>query len=54
MRLMFAKRPSLLLLGILLIALGLLHLVTALAFSGSDKVLAVLAIATGVLLLLDK
>lgn len=54
MRPRFTKRPSMLLLGILLVALGLLHLIPALAFSGSYNVLAVLAVATGVLLLLDK
>jgi len=55
---MFFKksRPSwgILLLGPWLIATGLLHLVPRLSFSGSGEVLACLAIAAGVLLVLDR
>lgn len=50
------SRPSwgTLLLGVWLIATGLLHLVPRLGFSGSGEVLAGLAIAAGVVLLLDR
>ena len=50
------SRPhwGLLLLGSWLIATGLLHLVPRLGFSSSDELLASLAIAAGVLLLLDR
>jgi hypothetical protein len=52
----FKRRPSwgVLLLGAWLIATGLLHLVPRLDFSSSGELLAVLAIAAGVLLLLDR
>ena len=43
-----------LLLGSWLIATGLLHLVPRLAFSSSGELLACLAIAAGVLLLLNR
>jgi hypothetical protein len=50
------SRPSwgVLLLGGWLIGTGLLHLVPRLGFSGSGELLAGLAIAAGVLLLLDR
>ena len=50
------SRPSwgVLLLGVWLIATGLLHLVPRLSFPSSGELLAVLAIAAGVLLLLDR
>jgi hypothetical protein len=50
------SRPSwgVLLLGAWLIATGLLHLAPRLNFSGSGELLAGLAIAAGVLLLLDR
>jgi hypothetical protein len=44
----------LVLLAILLIAYGLLAMVPGLTFSGSGTVLAVLAIAAGVLILLER
>jgi hypothetical protein len=43
-----------LLLGILLIAFGLLTLIPALAFSGSGNVMAVVGIVAGILLLIDR
>jgi uncharacterized membrane protein HdeD (DUF308 family) len=51
------KRPArwgTVLLGVWLIATGVLQLVPALAFQGSGLILTVLAIAAGVLLLLDR
>jgi hypothetical protein len=45
---------GLLLLGIWLIAYGVLALVPALAFQGSGTVLAILAIAAGALIILDR
>ena len=48
------KSWGMLLLCIWLIATGLMALVPALNFSGSGAVLAILAIAAGVLLLLDR
>ena len=51
----FRRTPlGMLLLSIFLIAYGLLILIPALAFSGSAIVMAILAIAAGVLLLLDR
>jgi hypothetical protein len=53
---LFQRKPGLgaILLGSWLIATGILHLVPRLSFSGSGEILAGLAIATGVLLLLDR
>jgi hypothetical protein len=53
---LFHRRPSLGvgLLGAWLIATGLLHLVPQLGFQGSSEVLAGLAVAAGVLLVLDR
>lgn len=51
------RRPSnlgMLLLSIFLLATGLLALVPALSFSGSGTLLAILALAAGVFLLLDR
>ncbi len=52
----FQSKPRLgiVLLGAWLIATGILHLVPRVGFSGSGEILAVLAIAAGVLLLLDR
>jgi hypothetical protein len=47
-------RLGALLLGSWLIATGILHLVPRISFSGSGEILAVLAIAAGVLLMLDR
>ena len=53
---LFHRKPRLgaLLLGAWLIASGALHLVPRISFSGSGEILAVLAIAAGVLLVLDR
>jgi len=53
---LFQSKPRLgvLLLGSWLIATGILHLVPRISFSGSGEILAVLAIAAGVLLVLDR
>jgi hypothetical protein len=53
---LFRSKPRLgiLLLGAWLIATGILQLVPRISFSGSGEILAVLAIATGVLLVLDR
>ena len=53
---LFRSKPRLgiVLLGSWLIATGILHLVPRISFSGSGEILAVLAIAAGVLLLLDR
>jgi hypothetical protein len=53
---LFQRKPRLgaLLLGSWLIATGILHLVPRISFSGSGEILAVLAIAAGVLLVLDR
>jgi hypothetical protein len=55
MRLFQSKpRPGVVLLGSWLIATGILHLVPRVGFSGSGEILAGLAIAAGVLLVLDR
>jgi hypothetical protein len=53
---LFRSKPRLgvILLGSWLIATGVLHLVPRISFSGSDEILAGLAIAAGVLLVLDR
>ncbi len=53
---LFRSKPRLgiLLLGSWLIATGILHLVPQISFSASGQILAGLAIAAGVLLLLDR
>jgi hypothetical protein len=53
---LFQRKPRLgvILLGSWLIATGVLHLVPRVGFSGSGEILAGLAIAAGVLLLLDR
>jgi hypothetical protein len=53
---LFQRKPRLgvVLLGCWLIATGTLHLVPRISFSGSGEILAGLAIAAGVLLLLDR
>ncbi len=53
---LFRSKPRLgaLLLGSWLIATGILHLVPRISFSGSGEILAGLAIAAGVLLVLDR
>jgi hypothetical protein len=53
---LFQRKPRLgiVLLGAWLIATGILHLVPRVSFSGSGEILAGLAIAAGVLLLLDR
>jgi hypothetical protein len=53
---LFKSKPRLgiVMLGSWLIATGILHLVPRISFSGSGEILAVLAIAAGVLLLLDR
>jgi hypothetical protein len=53
---LFQRKPRLgiALLGAWLIATGILHLVPRVSFSGSGEILAGLAIAAGVLLLLDR
>jgi hypothetical protein len=48
------KKIGVLLLGVWLIVAGALQLVPAVAFAGSGNILALLAIAAGVLLLLDR
>jgi hypothetical protein len=52
----FQSKPRLgvLLLGSWLIATGILHLVPRISFSGSGEILAGLAIAAGVLLVLER
>jgi hypothetical protein len=52
----WSHRPRLgtILLGVFLVATGVLQLVPALNFSGSGTVLAILAIAAGVLILLER
>jgi hypothetical protein len=52
----FQRKPRLgaVVLGAWLIATGILHLVPRLSFSSSGEILAGLAIAAGVLLLLDR
>jgi hypothetical protein len=56
MRLSWTRPPrwSRFLLGIWLVAVGALQLVPALAFQGSSNLLAVLGIAAGVLILLER
>jgi hypothetical protein len=53
---LFQRKPRLgvILLGSWLIATGVLHLVPRVSFSGGGEILAGLAIAAGVLLLLDR
>jgi hypothetical protein len=53
---LFQSKPRLgvILLGSWLIATGILYLVPRISFSGSGEILAGLAIAAGVLLLLDR
>lgn len=48
------KRIGMLLLGIWLLVFGIPILVRALDFSGRDNVMALLAIAAGVLILMDR
>lgn len=48
------KSLAMILLGAWLVATGTLNLVPALSFSGSGNILALLAIAAGVLCLLDR
>jgi hypothetical protein len=54
MRLMPTKQLGRLLLAIWLIATGALVLIPNLNFTGSTNILAILAIAAGVLLILDR
>ena len=54
LRALFARRLGSTLLGVWLVAYGLLGLVPDLAFRGSGTVLALLAVAAGVLVLLDR
>ncbi len=49
-----SRKFGVLVLGIFLIAQGLLALVPALAFQGAGTLLAILAVAAGVLLILDR
>jgi hypothetical protein len=53
---LFQRKPRLgiLLVGSWLIATGILHLVPRINFSGSDEILAGLAIAAGVLFVLER
>jgi uncharacterized membrane protein HdeD (DUF308 family) len=48
------RRPSVLLLGIWLILMGLFALVPSLAFNGSSQLMALLAIAAGIFVLLER
>ncbi len=48
------RKYGVLLLGIWLIAYGLMALVPALSFEGAGKILAILAVAAGVLIIMDR